>query len=314
MPRSYEQLSRVEREYIALRRRQGAVPARIAGELGRHRSTIYRELSRNRDGRGSYYSTHAHCLALTRRHKVRKPKKLQYAPLRRSVERALQLYWSPEQIEGRRRSKGMMSISRMTVYRHIHEDPESFAGCLRGTGRSGARRERIHHRVMIDERPVVVNQRERFGDWESDTVRGSKRSPACIATHVERRSYYLVACRLERCNGEQMNRQTVRAMAGLPMHTLTVDNGMEFGSFKQLEEQLGAQVYFAHEKKPWERARNEHTNRLLRQFFPKRTDFSTVSPEEVLRAQTQLNNRPRKALNYKTPKEVMHQALVALAI
>ena len=106
---------------------------------------------------------------------------------------------------------------------------------------------------MIDERSPLVEERARMGDWESDTVQGPKCSTACIATHVERKSCYLVACRLPRRNGEQMNRKTVAAMEGLPVHTLTVDNGMEFGSFKQLEEQLGEQVYFAHEKKPWEK-------------------------------------------------------------
>lgn len=314
MPRSYEQLNRLEREYIALRRRQGAVHAQIARELGRHRSTIGREVRRNRNARGYYYSAHAHQIALRRRAITRKPAKLACDPLRRSVERALRMYWSPEQIEGRRKFKGMTPISRMTVYRHIKNHPEKLSEYLRGPGRQKPKRERIHGRVMISDRPEIVEQRVRIGDWEGDTIRGPVRSKACIATHVERKSYYLVACKLEQCNSEQMNRETVQAMSGLPIHTLTVDNGMEFGSFKKLEEALDIQIYFAQEKKPWQRGRNENTNRLLRQFFPKGTDFSGVNPREVEQAVGLLNNRPRKALNYETPKAIMKQTDVALAI
>ena len=312
MPRSYEQLNRLEREYIALRRRQGVAHAQIARELGRHRSTVGREVYRNRNARGYYYSAHAHRVALLRRAITRKPKKLASDPLRRSVERAIRMYWSPEQIEGRRQLKRMKSVSRMTVYRHIKEHPEELAGYLRDPQRQKPKRERIHGRVMIDKRPEIVEQRLRVGDWEGDTIRGPVRSKACIATHVERKSYYLVARKLQQCNSDQMNQETITGMEGLPIQTLTVDNGMEFGSFKKLEQALDIQVYFAQEKKPWQRGRNENTNRLLRQFFPKGTDFSGVNPREVEQAAGLLNNRPRKALNYKTPKAIMKQAVVAL--
>jgi len=314
MPRSYEQLNRLEREYIAVRRRQGATQAQIARELGRHGSTIGREIRRNRNARGYYYSIHAHHLALERRRKVRKPKKLASGPLRRSVERALRMYWSPEQVEGRRQLKGMKPISRMTIYRHIDEHPEELTEYLRAPEKRKSKRERIHGRVMIYDRPEIVEQRLRVGDWEGDTIRGPIHSRACVATHVDRKNYYLVARKLQQCNGDQMNQETILGMEGLPIHTLTVDNGMEFASFKKLEQALGIQVYFAEEKKPWQRGRNENTNRLLRQFFPKGTDFSGVNPREVEQAVGLINNRPRKALNYRTPKAVMKKAVVALDI
>ena len=311
MPRSYEQLNRLEREYIALRRRQGGARAQIARELGRHRSTIGREVRRNRDTRGQYYSAHAHRLALLRRTIIRKRRKLSSGPLRRSVEKAIRMYWSPEQIEGRRRLKKMEPISRMTVYRHIDEHLEEFSKYLRGSKRKKKARARIHGRVMIHERPDVVDQRLRLGDWEGDTIRGPKSSQACLATHVERKSYYLVARKMQQCNSQQMNQETIVGMKGMPLCTLTVDNGMEFGSFKKLEDALGIPIYFAEEKKPWQRGRNENTNRLLRQFFPKGIDFSGVNPREVEQAVGLLNNRPRKALNYQTPKAILipHHAL-----
>jgi IS30 family transposase len=314
MPRSYEQLNKLEREYIAIRRKQAATQAQIARELGRHRSTVGREVRRNRNARGYYYSVHAHYLALERRRKVRKPKKLACGPLRRSVERAIRMYWSPEQIEGRRKRKAMEPISRMTIYRHIQEHSEELSDYLRGPEKHRPKRERIHGRIMIKDRPQIVENRLRVGDWEGDTIRGPIRSKACIATHVERKSYYLVARKLQQCSGNQMNQETITGMEGLPIHTLTVDNGMEFGSFKKLEQALGIQVYFAEEKKPWQRGRNENTNRLLRQFFPKGTDFSGVNPREVEQAAGLLNNRPRKALNYETPEATMKKAVVALEI
>jgi len=180
MPRSYEQLNKLEREYIAVRRRQGATQAKIARELGRHGSTIGREVRRNRNARGYYYSIHAHHLALERRRKIRKPKKLSSRPLRRSVERALQMYWSPEQIEGRRQIKGMEPISRMTIYRHIDEHPEELTKYLRTPEKRKPKRERIHGRIMIYDRPGIVEQRLRVGDWEGDTIRGPIRGAVSV--------------------------------------------------------------------------------------------------------------------------------------
>lgn len=316
MPRTYEHLNRTEREYLGLRRQQGASCRDIGRELGRDPGTVSRELRRNRNGQERYYSGHAHRLALSRRRLPRRKPRLKEGRLRRAVEQGLKKYWSPEQIEGRRRYLGKAGVSRMTIYRHIEKNPE-YAAYLRGPDgerrRRRQKRERIHGRKLIDQRPREVEERRRIGDWESDTVQGARSSRVCMATHVERKSYYLVCRLLKEKNSQQMNQETAKGMRGLPVHTLTVDNGMEFGSFKKLEKKLGARVYFAHEKKPWQRARVELTNRLLRQFFPRRTDLGGVSPAQLRRAEELLNNRPRKALGYKTPKEVMHAHRVALA-
>ena len=232
-----------------------------------------------------------------------------------AVEAGLKSYWSPEQISGRRAREGREAISRTTIYRHVRAHPE-YRRYLRGPdpgqGARRARHQRIRGRTMIADRPAEVARRARVGDWESDTLRGPQRTAACLVTHVERRTRYLVAGWLPDRRGRTLNRVTVEALRGLPVHTLTVDNGMEFGCFRALQEQLGARVYFAHEGCPWERALNENTNRLVRQFVPRGTDLTVLSPADVRRAQDLLNNRPRKCLGYQTPKEAMIRLGVAL--
>lgn len=314
MPHCYEHINRMERESIALMISGGLSDEAIAKALGRHRTSIWRERRRNStDGR--YYPGRAHAKAERLRRIARRPRKLRGGPAVAAVRAGLRAAWSPDQISGRGRYENRDVPSKMTIYRWIHED-QRYMKYLRGPDRASQRRrnnhQRIHDRVMIDDRPQVVSERMRVGDWESDTVRGPMSSKACVATHVDRKSYYLVARLMSERTGEQMKQQSVNGFRGLPTHTLTVDNGMEFGSFKKLESALKTKVYFSHEKCPWERARNEHTNGLLRWFFPKKTDFAEVSPAKLRRAVSLLNNRPRRALGYRTPKEVMDECLLQL--
>ncbi len=314
MPHSYEHINRTERERIAIMISGGSSDESIATALGRHRTTIWRERRRNSTS-GRYFPGLAHANAERLRHMARRPRKLRTGPAVAAVKAGLRAAWSPDQISGRGRYENREVPSRMTIYRWIYED-QTHMKYLRGPDRASRQRrqkhQRIHDRVMIDDRPRVVSERMRVGDWESDTVRGPMKSKACVATHVDRKSRYLVAGLLEERTGKQMNVQAIRDLRGLPVHTLTVDNGMEFGSFKKLESALKAEVYFAHEKCPWERALNENTNGLLRWFFPKGIDFAEVSPAQLRRAVGLLNNRPRRVLGYRTPKEVMDECLLQL--
>jgi len=157
---------------------------------------------------------------------------------------------------------------------------------------------------MIDQRPAEVEKRERLGDVEGDTVRGPMKSSACILTLVDRSSQYLMARLLADRSAKTLNRAVQLVTKSCLIRTLTVDNGMEFAGHKELAERTGVDVYFAHEKCPWERGLNEQVNGLLRQFFPKGTDFSKVAPAQVRRAAHYINGRPRKTLGYKTPNEV----------
>jgi len=314
MPRNYEQLNLTERERIALMVKHGKKDEQIARELGRHRTTIWRERHRN-SLRCVYLPGHAHKEALKRRHIARRSPILGDETACQQVREGLESYWSPEQISGRYRLEGVLSVSRMTIYRWIMRHP-AYRAYLRGVDRERkvrrSKHKRIHDQVMIDARPAVVSRRERIGDWESDTIRGPISSKACVVTHVDRKSRYLVAGLLKERTSALLNQQTIEGFKGLPVHTITVDHGMEFGSFKKLERALDTKVYFAHKKCPWERGLNENTNGLLRFFFPKGTDFAEVSPEQLSWAVELINNRPRKALGYKTMKEVMLKELLHL--
>lgn len=176
-------------------------------------------------------------------------------------------------------------------------------------GRAGRRF--IPDRVGIEQRPAIVNERRRFGDWEGDLVVGSH-GTAAIATHVERKSRYLKASLLENRKAETFNAATIPVYQQLPevlRQTLTVDNGKEFSRFKELEGSAKLKVFFADPYAAWQRGTNENTNGLLRFYFPRGTDFSQISEDELNRAVRRLNHRPRKCLGYRTPYEVMRDAL-----
>ena len=322
----HKQLSIEDREVIMKELGKGSRVRAIGRELGRAASTVSREIRRNDRGRG-YGAHRAQTRALDLRHKPRRPLKLAHEPLRQYVDQKLRQYWSPEQIAGRLQHEGAsgpMRISHETIYRFIQREAErgvSYERYLRqghrrhSYGWRGKRRfKRIRNTVSIEQRPAVVAERSRLGDWESDTLRGQSRKPAGIATHVERKSRYLLAAKLESRKAKAYNEATIRAFeqrADLPRHTLTVDHGMEFSEFKTLEEALKVQVFFATPYHAWERGTNENTNGLLRQFFPKRRDLTGVHPRELEQVVQLLNHRPRKCLGYRTPTEALREDTVA---
>jgi len=236
--------------------------------------------------------------------------------LRTYVRQKLSAYWSPQQISGRVHEDHEITVSPVTIYSWIYRDTAAGGG-LRKFLRQGHRRRRkrrasedrrgqMPDRRMIDQRPKVVEDRKRVGDWEGDTVEGCKGS-GFIATHVERKARYTVAVKVADKSAETVTQATLTAMKKLPpekVRTMTFDNGKEFAGFKDLERGLGMRSYFARPYHSWERGTNENTNGLLRQFFPKGMDFSMVSQTDVDIVLELLNNRPRKCLNYRTPTEV----------
>lgn len=316
MPRPYEHLSQREREIIALMLKQEYSLSAIARTLKRAVSTISREVHRNAQG-GVYRFRRAHGLAEARRQKPRRPKKI-VGRLRERVAKQLGRAWSPEQIAGRGNLQGQEPLCLMTIYRYLTtQEGQALRRYLRGpTKEKRANRERcarIHGQTMIHERPEEVETREVMGHWEGDTIQGKTKKNACLATLVERVSRYLSADLLSRCNAASLNASVCQwADEGYEIKSLTVDNGMEFASHAKLQAQTDIPIYFAEKKKPWQRGTNENTNGLLRWYFPKRTDFSTISPAQLRWAVEELNNRPRKSLGYKTPKEVMAEQGFAL--
>jgi IS30 family transposase len=226
--------------------------------------------------------------------------------------RLLELYCSPEQISNRLREENSpVQIGTSTIYRGIQKGtfPNEIKKKLRTRpyhkpqgGRTGQLAV-SHH---ISERPEEANRRLKIGHWESDTVRGSRNS-GCIATHVDRKSRYLISIKIPNRTTETYMDATITAFSKLPRYkrkTFTTDHGKEFAGYKRLTEVLKAKVYFADPASPGQRGTNENTNGLLRQFFPKRTSFQKVTQADVDRACILLNCRPRKCLGWLTPLEV----------
>lgn len=297
----------------------------IARRLQRAPSTISRELKRNGRFIGSYWHEPAHRWALERRQKTRNAKRQSNKRLICYVKARLQRGWSPELISGRLVMdfpvNPDMRFSTEGIYRWIYQDAQeggTLYQCLtrchtkrRRQRKYGSLRGLIPNRVSIHERPLIVEQRLRFGDWESDTLEGAK-GKGGLATHIERKSRYLIAARLHDKKADTFTRRSLRAFKRIPKalrHTLTVDNGKEFARFKQFEGREGFKVYFADPYSAWQRGANENTNGLLRRTFPKGTNFHDVTDKEVAAAVKKLNNRPRKCLNYRTPQEVFSKAL-----
>jgi len=236
------------------------------------------------------------------------------------VKRKLKADWSPEIIADKLKidfpDDDEMRVSHETVYRWIYLDAKE-GGTLyhhlrrrrkrrRRQKRYGSGRRFIPGRVSISQRPDIVETRERFGDWEGDTIEG-KKSTGYMVTHVERRSRFLIAAKLPDKKAASLTLESVKAFWRVPKNmrkTLTVDNGKEFARFKELENKTGLTVYFADPYSAWQRGTNENTNGLLRQYFPKGTDFKKVTEEDLAIAVKKLNHRPRKCLGYQSPHEV----------
>ncbi len=295
----------------------------IARRIKRHHTTITRELKRNDDPVYEdtvYWYAWTHPEALKRRHKARHHHRRSNQRLVKYVERKLREDWSPEIIAEKLQidypDDDEMRVSHETIYRWIYLDAKG-GGTLyhhlrrkrrkrRKQKRYGSGRRFIPGRVSISERPTIVETRERFGDWEGDTIEG-KKSTGYMATHIERKSRYLIAAKLLDKKAESLTLKSIKAFWRIPKKmrkTLTVDNGKEFARFKELEDKTGLTVYFADPYSAWQRGTNENTNGLLRQYFPKGTDFRKVTEEDLAFAVKKLNHRPRKCLCYQSPQEV----------
>lgn len=315
-------LTAEEREVIGQMRYSGHGPTAIAAALGRHKSSISRELRRNRSG-GTYSALEAQRLAEQRRRERPRQRKIDRPEINEAVRGGLAQRWSPEQIAGRLRREQPAHperrVSHQTIYRWLRSDSAlapHFRSFLREGGRRRKRRGRadgrgqIRRRTSIEQRPPEVEARSRYGDWESDTMAGGGQR-GHLVTHVERKSGYLLAARMNTRQAATLVRASRRLFADIPPElrlTMTVDNGKEFAAHETLARHLGLAVYFAHPYSSWERGTNENTNGLLRQYFPKRTPFLDVSHRELAYVTAQLNNRPRKRLDYQTPAEVLAKA------
>ncbi|MFR9575530.1 MAG: IS30 family transposase [Rikenellaceae bacterium] len=292
----------------------------IAKVIGVSKSTISRELKRNCDKRsGKYNSDLAHRKAQGRKKGKLHAQKLTYKMCKR-IRKLLKRGFSPEQIAGRERLEGHEMVSHETIYRWIWLDKRRGGDLhkfLRRQGRKYAKRGSknagrgfIPNRVDIDERPEVVDKKQRFGDLEIDTIIG-KNHKGTILTINDRVTGRVWIRKLQGKEATPVAKITALALRKVKklIHTITADNGKEFAKHEEIAQKLEINFYFCKPYHSWERGANENTNGLIRQYIPKGTDFSEVTAKQIKWIESKLNNRPRKRLGYLTPNEKFKQII-----
>jgi transposase, IS30 family len=320
MAQTYKQLTYDDRCQIYALKSIKMSHRRIAFQLNICSSTVDREVKRNSGLRG-YRFKQADRLSKARR-TLANSKVFKMTPaLIAEIETFLTLHqWSPEQICGhfKTREVNPVSLSHETIYAHIIADKAKNGTLYLSLRRKSRRyqprikgktsRGQICNRVPIEAREAVANNRERLGDYEADSVIGRGHKSA-IMTLVCRKSRFTIIRKVPKKRAEEVKNALIDAIIteNVPIHTITFDNGKEFAFHEQIAQKLGAKTYFANPYSSWERGTNENTNGLIRQYFPKQTDFDKVSAQEMMRVQNLLNNRPRKILNFQTPSFIMRQ-------
>ena len=324
---SYSHLSTLERaELYKLHVTEKLSMSAIAAKMNRSKSTISRELKRNIDKQHQVYLPDtAEEMKRTRRAKSKERYKEFNTATIEEVKQRLEQYHSPEQLAGRMKQEGLASVSHETIYQMIYADHQGmgfYKQYLRQKQKQRRRkgvtqkRGRIPERVGIEDRPEIAEKKVEIGHWESDTVIGCNHA-GVVVTHVDKASKYLLAGLAKNKTMAEVNRITLKLFEKVKpafRKTMTFDNGREFCGHGELSERLNLSCYFANPYHSWERGLNEHTNGLLRQFFPKGTNFKTVKEEEFLKAVFLINHRPRKSLDYKTPHEVFYSLSESVAL
>jgi IS30 family transposase len=307
--RNYKQLSQAQRYQIAILNKAGKNQKETAQLLCVSGSTVCRELKRNR-GKKGYFPKQAQIKADKRRKQAVKALKMTEEVII-EIEEKIRLDWSPEQVSG----KLEISISHERIYQHIWADKRIGGTLYKHLRQSNKKRKKqygskdkrgqIRNRISIDERPEIVAQKTRIGDWEIDTVIG-KNHQGALVTIVDRVSKFTLINKVASKHADVVTEATIFLLKPHLDKTLTItaDNGKEFASHQRIKEQLSADVYFAHPYRSWERGLNENTNGLIRQYFTKGSSFESITDDEVEAVMHKLNHRPRKTLNFKTPYEV----------
>lgn len=322
MTRQYNQLTYEQRCQISLLNKSGLSQRAIASAVGASQSTISRELDRNSGERGYRYKQAQHKAAQRRKQAVCRTKMT--PSMIGTIESKIRIDWSPEQVSGWLLEEQDLLISHESIYLHIWADKQVGGDLYTHLRRQGKKydkrrngkstRGQIKNRVSIDERPQVVDDKSRIGDWEIDTMIGKGHSGALV-TIVERATNFTVSAQVNSKSAADVTQAAIALLRPYKevVHTITADNGKEFAYHEQISKALDAEVYFANPYSSWERGLNENTNGLLRQYFPKETDLKAVTQKAVKHAVERLNSRPRKGLCFKTPGQLMGDHKAALA-
>jgi len=310
----YKQLTLEKRYQISALIKAGFNQKSIAEELAVHPSTISRELRRNRDKVRGYQAELAQIKSTKR--EMEKAKRFSITKsIEKYIRRELKKDWSPEQISGRMKLDMGVSVVHETIYRYIYANKANGGRLykyLRHKNKKYHKRSNdyksrgvIVDRTMIDKRPKIVEEKKRIGDFEIDTVIG-KNHKGALVTIVDRKSKFVLIKNVPNKEAGVVTKALIEMMRPIKtmVHTITSDNGKEFAYHKQVADALDTDFYFANPYHSWERGLNEHTNGLIRQYLPKKSEFLNISKEEIITIQNRLNHRPRKVLGYKTPYEV----------
>ena len=311
--RKYKQLTQEQRYQIYSYSKAGYSQTQIAKEIGFHRASISRELKRNTGLRG-YRAKQAQAFSERRRANAPKHQKLTSQVIE-YVELKLEQEWSPEQISGSMAAYHLPGLSHETIYLHILKDKREGGVLYQHLRQSNRKRKtrygsynsrgQIKGRISIDERPAVVDDKSRLGDWEIDTVIG-KNHKGVLITIVERLSKYTLIKKVANKTAAAVTAGIISLMKDFKHKVLTItsDNGKEFAYHRQISKALKTGFYFANPYHSWERGLNENTNGLIRQYFPKKTSFDNISDDDVKAVMQRLNSRPRKSLGFKTPNSI----------
>jgi len=314
---NYTHLTQDERYQIAILIKAGHKQSDIARVMNRPPSTISRELRRNRGQRG-YRPKQAHEFSQARMRACENGRRV-CPETWAFAEAKLGELWSPEQISGHLKANGQPGISHETIYQHIYADRRAGGVLHRALRCQKMRRKRyggrerrgtIPNQVSIDQRPAIVDSRQRFGDWEADLVIGAGHQQALVTIN-ERKSRYALIAHVPAKTAAAVTRAIISMLTPFAacVHTLTTDNGKEFAEHERIARTLNADFFFAHPYASWERGANENMNGLIRQFFPKKLRFNSITSHQVAFAMHRLNHRPRKCLGFKTPHEVFMKQL-----
>ena len=315
MPKGYHHLTYSQRSQIAILKERGDSPNTIAKTLKVHHTTIGRELKRNA---GVYGYNYEEAQRKVNANRPSLPSKKMTPQVIKFIKENLQLQWSPKQISGRLKKKNKGCVSHETIYKYIWKDKQQgglLHKDLRHHGKKYNKRSKgtagrgwIINRIDIDQRPAIVEEKTRLGDWELDTIIGASGQDVLVSM-VERASKLTRLMKVDRRTAEHVSEALITTLGPMKafVHTLTSDNGKEFAYHQKVSRRLDAGFYFAKPYHSWERGLNEHTNGLVRQYFPKKTNFSDITTEDIKRVELLLNNRPRQILDFDTPIERFDQ-------
>ena len=314
----YHQITQEERYQIYALKKEGLSPTEISNNLRRDRSSIYRELKRNKGLKG-YRPKQAQEKAKDRENYKNKSRRLN--EINSSyIEEKIKLYWSPEQISGRMSLDGIEVVSHETIYQYLLQDKENNGELYKYLRHQNKRYRKRYGRVdkrgqipnkrSIEDREAIVEEKSRIGDFEIDLVIGKHHKHALV-TVVDRKSKFTLIQKVSSKKALEVGEALITMMRPIidKIHTITADNGKEFAKHEAIAKALDADFYFCHPYSSWERGLNENTNGLIRQFFPKGSEFISITDEQVLEVQNNLNYRPRKTLGYKTPAEIFYATI-----